>query len=179
MYPYLFSVFTRIRNFTMYTWRHATSHVVCLVVLATYVCSYGHMQVQSSSCNSKKRGRKKYIMAVNKANQKDFKWTDDEAELLLSVTLDYKAKKAAENVDWESVKSKYDDILVMMQAEMPAEKTERPIKDYPHLKSETTRALLSTKLKNMRQRYRQAVDSDQKSGHGRVVLLYYETCQAI
>ena len=47
------------------------------------------MQVQSSGCNSKKRGRKKYIMAVykgNKANQKDFKWTDDEAELLLSVT---------------------------------------------------------------------------------------------
>ena len=59
------------------------------------------MQVQSCSCNSEKRGRKKYIMAVykgNKANQTDFKWTDDEAELLLSVTLDYKAKKAAENV---------------------------------------------------------------------------------
>ena len=86
----------------------------------------------------------------NKAKQKDFKWTDDKAELLLSVTLDYKAKKAAENVDWESVKSKYDD----MQAEMPAEKTERPIKDYPHLKSEMTRAVLSTKLKNVRQRYR-------------------------
>ena len=51
--------------------------------------------------------------------------------------MDYKAKKAAENVDWESVKSKYDD----MQAEMPAEKTERPIKDYPHLKSEMTRLL--------------------------------------
>ena len=79
MYPYLFSVFTRIRNFTMYTWRHATSHVVCLVVLATYVPRICDMQVQStesSGCNSKKRGRKKYIMAVykgNKANQKDFK----------------------------------------------------------------------------------------------------------
>ena len=54
------------------------------------------VQVQSSSCNSKKQGRKKYIIAVykgNKANQKDFKWTDDESELLLVVTLDYKAKE--------------------------------------------------------------------------------------
>ena len=31
----------------------------------------------------------------------------------------------------------------------------------------------------MRQRYRQAVDSGRKSGHGRVVSLYYETCPAI
>ena len=52
------------------------------------------------------------------------------------MTLDYSAKKAAESVDWESVKSKYDDILVMMQAEIPGDKTERPIKDYPHLKNE-------------------------------------------
>ena len=41
--------------------------------------------------------------------KKEFQWSDDEAELLLSVTLDYKVSKAAEGVDWESVKSKYSD----------------------------------------------------------------------
>ena len=33
-----FCVYTNTRNFTMYTWRHGTSHVVCLVVLATRTC---------------------------------------------------------------------------------------------------------------------------------------------
>ena len=41
---------------------------------------------------------------------KDRKETDDEAELLLNVAIDYKTKKLAECVDWESVKSKYSDI---------------------------------------------------------------------
>ena len=45
----------------------------------------------------------------------DFKWTDDEAELLLNVTHDYKVKKILANLDWESVKAKYDDILLLMR----------------------------------------------------------------
>ena len=46
-----------------------------------------------------------------KRTGKEFQWTDDEAELLLSVAYEYKVKQSAECVDWESVKSKYDDIL--------------------------------------------------------------------
>ena len=34
-------------------------------------------------------------------------------------------------------------------------------------------------MKNIRQKYRQAVDSGRKSGHGRVVMLYFEICQSI
>ena len=45
---------------------------------------------------------------------KDFKWTDNKAELLLTDTHNYKIAKVSENVDWESVKSKYDDILSLM-----------------------------------------------------------------
>uniref|UniRef100_A0A1X7UZJ9 Uncharacterized protein n=1 Tax=Amphimedon queenslandica TaxID=400682 RepID=A0A1X7UZJ9_AMPQE len=77
------------------------------------------------------------------------------------------------------MKTKYDDILVMMRADMPADKTERPVKEYIHLRSEMTKAILSTKLKNIRQKYRQAVDSGRRSGHGSVVMLYYEICQSI
>ena len=51
--------------------------------------------------------------------KKDFQWTDDESELLLNVTYDYKTAKAIEMCDWESVKSKYDDICERFKAELP------------------------------------------------------------
>ena len=40
-----------------------------------------------------------------------FTWTDDEVELLLKVTIEYKVCKTAEGGDWESVQRKYSDIL--------------------------------------------------------------------
>jgi len=55
-----------------------------------------------------------------KEAQSTMVWTDDESELLLNVTLEYKVAKAAENVDWESVRSKYQDILDRMKAQLPA-----------------------------------------------------------
>ena len=44
------------------------------------------------------------------AKHEHFSWTDDEAELLLNITLEYKTEKSAECIDWESVRSKYADI---------------------------------------------------------------------
>ena len=35
--------------------------------------------------------------------KKEFVWSDDEVELLLNIANDYKASKAAESVNWESV----------------------------------------------------------------------------
>ncbi len=111
----------------------------------------------------------------------EFKWTDDEAELLLTVANEYKVQKSSESVDWESVKSKYDDILVLMQEALPSspEEARESGKDYPHERSAITKQILSTKLKNIRLKYRHAVDSGRRSGHGRVVLLYYELCERI
>ena len=48
-----------------------------------------------------------------------FQWSDDEVRLLLEVTLDYKTTKAAESVDWESVRSKYEDITALLKEELP------------------------------------------------------------
>ena len=120
-------------------------------------------------------------MLRSASTKKDFVWTDDEAELLLSVTHQYKVQTLMENVDWGSVKSKYDDILTMLRAELPAtvEETKSLQKEYPHTKEEFTKAILTTKLKNIRTKFRQAVDSGRRSGHGRVVLLYYEKCEKI
>ena len=42
-------------------------------------------------------------MAKKRAGKTDnFVWTDEEVEMLLQTTLDYKATKAQEGVDWES-----------------------------------------------------------------------------
>lgn len=55
---------------------------------------------------------------------------------------DYKVKKVLENVHWESVQAKYDDILVLMCQELPAtveEAEDNWLKDYPHTKEGVTK----------------------------------------
>ena len=52
-------------------------------------------------------------------------------------------------------------------------------KDYPHTKVDMTKKVLTAKLKAVRGKYQEAVDSGRRSGHGRVVLLYYELCERI
>ena len=60
----------------------------------------------------------------------------------------------------------------------PEESTEID-KDYPHKKEEITKQVVSSKLKSVCLKYGQAVDTGKKSGHGRVVLLYFEWCENI
>ena len=112
---------------------------------------------------------------------KDFKWTNDKAELLLTVTHNYKIANISENVDWESVKSKCNDILSLMREELPAsaEEAKEMCKDYPHTKLDVMKKVLTAKLKAVRSKYWEAVDSGRRSGHGHVVLLYYELCDRI
>ena len=78
-----------------------------------------------------------------------FNWTDDEAKLLLKVKRDYKVSKAAEGTDWESILSKYADVLELMLAQYPEtpEAAKDLNKDYPHKKTEITKQVLTTKLK--------------------------------
>ncbi|XP_034079362.1 uncharacterized protein si:ch211-174j14.2 [Gymnodraco acuticeps] len=110
------------------------------------------------------------------ARKEVFSWTDDEVELLLRVTLDYKSTKIQENVDWESYKSKYSDIEDLFQAQYPKTDTE---KDFPHGVGAITKAQLSAKLKQIRMKYRHAVDTGRRSGQGRVVLFFFELCEEV
>ena len=75
--------------------------------------------------------------------------TDDKVELLLKVTHEYKVKKAAENVDWESVSSNYAAIWENLRKELPPSPEEvRDLgKDYPHTKDESTKEAVTSKLK--------------------------------
>ena len=118
-------------------------------------------------------------MAVKSTAKDTMVWTDDETELLLNVTLEYKAAKAAENEDWESVRSKYQDILEQMKTYLPvttegASRIEKGI-----IRDKISKQVLTSKLKAIRIKYRAAVDSGRRSGHGQVVLIFFEQCEKI
>ncbi|XP_012724099.2 uncharacterized protein LOC105930431 isoform X1 [Fundulus heteroclitus] len=105
-----------------------------------------------------------------------FVWTDEEVELLLRATLDYKSRKAQDSVDWESCKSKYSDILMAFLEQYPVEAGN---KDFPHDVSALTKAQIMTKIKNIRSKYRLAVETGRRSSQGRVLILFYELCEEI
>lgn len=75
--------------------------------------------------------------------------------------------------------SDYDDILIIVRTELPStlEEANRMEKDYQHTKRELTKAVLTTKLKNICTKYRKAVDADKKSGYGRVVIVFLSCVQ--
>ena len=91
------------------------------------------------------------------SKKKEFVWTDDEAELLLTVTHDYKIKHLVEGTCWESVRSKYADIVELFKKELPGddEQRRRLSKDYPHKPEEIKKEILTTKLKAVRMKFRE------------------------
>ncbi|KAI9547658.1 hypothetical protein NQZ68_014924 [Dissostichus eleginoides] len=92
------------------------------------------------------------------------------------VTLDYKTTKIQENVDWESCKLKYSNIEDLFQEQYPRTDTG---KDFPHGVGAITKAQLAAKLKQIRMKYRHAVDTKRRSGQGRVVHMFFELCEEV
>ena len=133
------------------------------------------MSKSTAKSNSKGKGKQKSGSDESQSKEKPdvFVWTDDEVQLLLKVTLEYKTSKAIENVDWESIQNKYMEILTIFKERLPASPDEgkKIGKDYPHKPEEIKKGTLTSKLKSIRQKYRQAVDKGTRSGHGRAVLL--------
>ena len=96
------------------------------------------------------------------------------------MAIDYETTKTMENIDCESCHSKYQVILDKYKEGYPtAEDAKKLGKDFPHNKEDITKLIVTSKLKSVRVKYRQAVDSGRTSGHGRVVLLYFELCKQI
>lgn len=94
-------------------------------------------------------------------------------ELLLNITNDYKVNRSIENVDCQSIQSKYSDIYDLLKQQYPSKDNAVKMgKDFPNNQDDLTKNTVTTKLKNIRAKYRQAVDTGRRSGHGRVVLLY-------
>ena len=63
-----------------------------------------------SSFDKVKMPPKKKARVDPDATEANLSWTDDEVELLLGVVRAYSSQKDYEGLEWESVKSKYEDI---------------------------------------------------------------------
>ena len=48
------------------------------------------------------------------------------------------------------------------------------MRSFPRKKEEITKQIVTSKLKAIRLKFWQAVDSGRRSGHGRVVMIFYE-----
>ena len=115
------------------------------------------------------------------SKESSFVWSDDEVELLLNITNEYKVEKLLNAIDWESVTSKYAEITnrFIEVVEDYRASSEDSSKDYRHFGEEITTEKVATKLTAARKKYRSAVDTGRESGHGRVILLCFQTCQEI
>ena len=49
-------------------------------------------------------------MAAEKSKKVQFSWTEEKMALSLKVVLEYKVSKLADGQDWETVRTKYEDI---------------------------------------------------------------------
>lgn len=106
---------------------------------------------------SSKRGRSRGGGTTKKTNERkqEFIWSDDESELLLSITHEYKVKQLLKGTDWESVRSKYADILALFKKELlDSAEASQVLKDYPHTKEEITKEIVTSKLKAIRTQFR-------------------------
>ena len=80
------------------------------------------------------------------------------------------------------MQKKYSDITDLFRTKLP--KTDEGAKAtigkyYSHKPEEIEKGTIASKLKSIRVRYRQAVDSGRKNGHGRVVHLFLELCETL
>ena len=98
-----------------------------------------------------KRKRKASEENPKKTNT-EFLWTDDEIQLLLQTSLNFKSKCEFEGLRWESVRSTSEQIFENMSKEYP----EDPEK-FPN-KSTITKERITAKLKSIRTGFKKAAD---------------------
>ena len=84
--------------------------------------------------------------------------SDDEVGLFLSSPMEYKTSKDMENIDWDSCQSKYQDIHDRFVEHYPSPEEAKELgKEYPHSRTQMPKAILTSKLKTIRRKYRLAV----------------------
>ena len=115
------------------------------------------------------------IVGVEDGDEQQFKWTDDEIQLLLEVVGNYKATQTQQKLDWVKIWSRYEEIAAQFKKEYP----EQPSNLYPHKWEEITKDRVTAKLKKIQIAYKKAEDSKRKSGSGCVVMTFYSICSEI
>lgn len=117
----------------------------------------------------KRKNEKSQQGNQEKAEKLEFSWSDDEIQLLLMSSLDFKAQCEFEGTDWESVRSKYEKIFDIMMKGYPEGE------QYQNKRS-MTKDRVTAKLKNIRTGFKKAADAGRRSGGGRVVFTFYDLC---
>ena len=85
------------------------------------------------------------------------------------------------HVDWETVKTKYDEIVTRFQAKYPKADSGVIPDEYPNCErpEKINKAKIAPKIKCITANFRKAVDSGRKSGGGRIVMALYDECHEI
>ena len=152
--------------FTRYRHKIAT-HTHLLLFIQVYPCA-----IPSDTLTN---------MAPKKSTKINFQWSDDEIELLLAVVNEYKTSKEANGLDWESIKTKYDDITTLFLSRYPKNQDADDQREFKHknLSQEFSKERMVAKIKALRLKYRKALDTGRRSGGGRVVAQFYDICSHI
>ena len=111
----------------------------------------------------------------------NFSQTDEETALLLRIIIVNKSNKAALGLDWETIKSKYEDICERLQSRYPKESSRVDKEQYPNCSDPSVIITdkIIPKIKRIKMQFRKAVDSGRRSGGGRIVLSLYDECNEI
>ena len=117
----------------------------------------------------------------SKSQKEIFTWTNSEIEPILEAVKVFSTNCSFEGKDWESVKSKYDEIRQLFAERYPNSPEEIISEEYPKFQSLETikKDIIAAKLKSIRKNYKKAVDKGNRSGGGRVVMTFYDLCQDI
>ena len=114
----------------------------------------------------------KQVADDKEANKDIFSWSGDEIQLLLMVALDFKSQCEFEGMDWESKRSKYQQIFELMMKQYPITVSE----NYQN-KNLLNKDRITAKLKSIRIiGFKKAADAGKKRGGGRVVFTFYDLC---
>jgi hypothetical protein len=116
--------------------------------------------------------KKKSKLGEESQGSENLTWTDEEVELLLGVVRSYASQKDFDGIEWESVKNKYEDIR---QQFIDVYKQS----DGKHDATLFTREKIASKIKDLRKKYKKAVDTGRRSGGGRTVATFYDLCNEI
>ena len=96
-----------------------------------------------------------------KYNGRKFSFTDDEIQLLLEVCIEYKAEYCS--VDWESVRSKYEQIQGKLIQQYPKNSTDG-FPNSENAEQTLTMKRIGGKPKTIRINLKKAVDTNKRSG---------------
>ena len=70
---------------------------------------------------------------MSKTTKIEFSWSDDEIQLLLNAANQYKSDCEYEGLNWESIRSKYENVLTILMESYP--KTNVEGKVYPNIEN--------------------------------------------